>query len=312
MRFLLRSRQAPGSVTVQNRITACCLSGLLLFSVGASASRRYTENEVVKYAKTLDIEKLDPSLPSHHLDDWLRSGPPHLNSLKWRVSANCGRRAEQDEPKGRWPLCVQFFFRRGVVQGFGMVRVGTVGGGVAGLPQVEDITVSSWKEANDGASGRFFADGSSRLSDLPRLLDQIAYEAERPEVIAYAKSLDVARFDPTLSSQRLDEWFRLGPPRVEKLEWGITFGCELKVVRGREGELPLCVRVAFSRGKVSGRMLIRIGSVEKGVVGPLRVEDIVFEPRYEPGKVLNKGACALSRFPNLLDEVSSELGRITN
>jgi hypothetical protein len=39
------------------------------------------EKEAVAYVKAIDVKTLDSSLPSHRLDDWLQSGPPHIDHL---------------------------------------------------------------------------------------------------------------------------------------------------------------------------------------------------------------------------------------
>ena len=51
---------------------------LLLVPSPSSAKARYAKQLVVSYAKGLDVAKLDPTLPSRGLDQWLQSGPAHL------------------------------------------------------------------------------------------------------------------------------------------------------------------------------------------------------------------------------------------
>ncbi len=151
---------------------AWCLALILLFAIGTSAKRNYTDRDVIRYTKSLDVARLDSGLRSQRLDEWLRFGPPHLSSVQWRVDLNCSNVAPRNQPEEEWTLCVRFSFNRDGVTGFGMVRVGSVGAGVGGPAYVEHITVAfSRKTAN---KSRLISDGSSKLSDLPSLLAQMA------------------------------------------------------------------------------------------------------------------------------------------
>ena len=50
-----------------------------------SAQARYSPKTVIAYAKAIDVATLDPSLSSIRLDEWLRSGAPHLGEAIWEV-----------------------------------------------------------------------------------------------------------------------------------------------------------------------------------------------------------------------------------
>jgi hypothetical protein len=116
-------------------------------------------------------------------------------------------------------------------------------------------------------------------------------------ILERAKAIDVARLDPTLQPRGLDEWLRLGPPRLEKLDWHVNQGCDLKATGPEPAEgYPLCVRLSFSRGGVSGSSLIRVGTTKKGIEG---------EPRFEYAVVhtdLFHEVRKLSELPSLLGD----------
>jgi hypothetical protein len=104
---------------------------------------------------------------------------------------------------------------------------------------------------------------SARCHGEPPVLDEA-------RVIDYAKAIDVIRLDSSLPSRSLDEWLRLGPPRLEALQWS-NDNCELKPDYPAPPEgFPLCARIAFRRGQVGGWMLVRVGTTRDGIVEPPR------------------------------------------
>ena len=122
---------------------------------------------MVRYAKALDIAKLDSSLSHQPLDEWLRSGPPHLDSVQWAVS-DCDLKPPDDEPNLDWPLCAKGWFGRhsktGDVGGWVLVDVGTTKKGISGPPRLRTMVV--------GASPTGITSVSEKLSNLPRLLEE--------------------------------------------------------------------------------------------------------------------------------------------
>lgn len=84
--------------------------------------------KTVAYAKGLDVRTLDPTLPSRPLEEWLRRGPLGLRDIKWRLSDCSMKPIGRD--RDRYPLCVDFVFDQDKVGGVGMIRVGTLGGGL--------------------------------------------------------------------------------------------------------------------------------------------------------------------------------------
>ena len=53
---------------------ACFLAMLSLVSASfSSAQLPYTKEQVIVYAKSIDVQLLDPSLPSQRLEDWLQN-----------------------------------------------------------------------------------------------------------------------------------------------------------------------------------------------------------------------------------------------
>jgi hypothetical protein len=66
---------------------ACFLAMLpLLLASSSSAQLPYTQEQAIAYAKSIDVQTLDPSLPSQRLEEWLQSGPPHAHIWSWRVA----------------------------------------------------------------------------------------------------------------------------------------------------------------------------------------------------------------------------------
>lgn len=87
---------------------------------------------------------------------------------------------------------------------------------------------------------------------------------DEANVVAYAKAIDVAELDANLQSQPLDKWLRLGPARVEKLDWRMS-DCDLKPdYREPPAGHPLCVRLSYRRGGISGWAIITVGTTRKG------------------------------------------------
>jgi hypothetical protein len=137
------------------------LSLLAAFSFPAQVP--FTDKRVIEYAKSIDVQTLDPSLLSQRLEDWLQIGPPHAHIESWRVSDTCD--LKPDSPGADYPLCAKISFDRNGQRGIFLVQVGTNREGIAGRPQVYgNIDVFEGLFVSTG--------GAERLSDLPALLDQ--------------------------------------------------------------------------------------------------------------------------------------------
>jgi hypothetical protein len=145
---------------------ACFAATLSLLVASTSpAQLPYTEEQVIAYAKAIDVQMLDPSLPSQRLEDWLQSGPPHAHIWSWRVADTCD--LKPDDPNADYPLCAKVTFSRDGENGQFLTQVGTSRSGIVGRPQLYD-GVGVWE-------GEFVpTGGSARLSDLPVLLDRPA------------------------------------------------------------------------------------------------------------------------------------------
>jgi hypothetical protein len=135
---------------------------IVLMSVPAllNANAYYTQKQVISYAKAIDVAKLDPSLSSQPLDEWLRSGQAHIETAIWEVGG-----CDLKNPPNPAPLCVQIRLKRGNAGGWLIVKVGAYREGIKGLPRLEQIFI--------GASEGFAPDSDrlDKLSDLPLLLD---------------------------------------------------------------------------------------------------------------------------------------------
>ena len=130
-----------------------------------SAQLPYTQEQVIAYAKSIDVRMLDPALPSQRLDDWLQSGPPHAHIWSWIVADTCD--LKPDDANGDYPLCAKVTFGRDGENGQFLVQVGTSRSGIVGRPQLH-YGVGVWEGV------LVLTGGSERLSDLPTLLDQPA------------------------------------------------------------------------------------------------------------------------------------------
>lgn len=125
------------------------------------------------------------------------------------------------------------------------------------------------------------------------------------DVVAYAKKVDVAKLDPALQSQSLEEWRRAGPARVERLEWQMS-DCDLKPGDKEPlGGYPLCVRLVYQRSWVSGWIIITIGTKRKGIVEPPRFEYAVVSMRSEKGMQF-ENANKLSDLPRVMKKLLAE------
>jgi hypothetical protein len=138
---------------------------LLVLPPGVMAGKqRVTEQQITKFAKELDVAKLDSGLSSQRLDEWLRSGPAHLDSLKWEMS-DCDLKPDASNPNYVAPLCAKVLFTRGNSRGWVIITVGTFRDGIQGVPHVDHIFVES-----DSGS----VPDSNKLSDLPKLLEKVS------------------------------------------------------------------------------------------------------------------------------------------
>jgi hypothetical protein len=123
------------------------------------------EARVVGFAKTIDVTQLDLSLPSRSLDEWLRVGPPHLETLQWRKD-NCELKPDYPEPPEGYPVCARIGFRRGRVGGWILLRVGTTQHGIVEPPRFLRGTVA----VKSGDEVEY--DKAETLSELPALIDK--------------------------------------------------------------------------------------------------------------------------------------------
>jgi len=123
----------------------------------------YNDDAVVKYAKLVDVAKIDSTLSSQRLEDWLLLGPASIDELYWNISRDCDLKDPEPDGDGDSPLCVKIGFRPGNTDGFGVLRVGTLKHGASGQPAFLYLDVL-----------RPFSVGSyDELSDFPQFLDGI-------------------------------------------------------------------------------------------------------------------------------------------
>jgi len=135
---------------------------LLLVASSLHAQLSLTEEQVIEYSKSIDVNMLDPSLPSERLEDWLRSGPPRAEFLRWQSDDTCDLKPDLN---GDYPRCVRIAFERGGQGGYLLVHIGTLLKGIIGPPQLyQGIGVQEPVFVQTG--------WSERLSGLSHLLDQ--------------------------------------------------------------------------------------------------------------------------------------------
>lgn len=143
-------------------MNACVLATLSLVVASSSAQLPYTSKQIIDYAKSVDVQTLDASLPSQRLEDWLQSGPPHAQ-VRWELADTCD--LKPDDATEDYPLCAKVWVSRNGQFGYFLLQVGTHRKGIAGTPQLyDDLYV--WEDF-------WVATGASKkLSDLPTLLNQ--------------------------------------------------------------------------------------------------------------------------------------------
>lgn len=146
---------------------ACLLTVLCLVAAPSFAAQlRFTDRQVLDYAKSIDVHTLDASLPSQRLEDWLQTGPPHAR-IRWDVADTCDNKPFRNED---YPLCAKVWFSRDGEDGSFLVQVGTKHKGIDGSPQLYNGIIG-WEDG----PGWIMTDGAEKLSGLPALLDQPAY-----------------------------------------------------------------------------------------------------------------------------------------
>ena len=107
----------------------------LLITSSLHAQLPLTEEQAIEYSKSIDVKMLDPSLPSERLEDWLRSGPPHVEFLRWQSDNTCDNKPGTDLDTD-YPRCVRVVFERSGQGGFLLVHIGTLRKGIIGPPQL--------------------------------------------------------------------------------------------------------------------------------------------------------------------------------
>src|SRR5689334_4898370 len=72
--------------------------------------QRYSDDELVLYAKSIDVAKLDSTLSSRPLEEWLLRGPARIDEVYWRVKIDCDLKDPEPDTSGDYPLCVKIGF----------------------------------------------------------------------------------------------------------------------------------------------------------------------------------------------------------
>ena len=115
----------------------------------------------------------------------------------------------------------------------------------------------------------------------------------------YAKSGHVQMLDPSLPSQRLEDWLQSGPPHAHIWHWIVADTCDLKP-DDSDVDYPLCAKVRFGRKGENGEFLVQVGTNRSGIVGAPKLYDGVGV--YEAVFVRTGGSERLADLPALLDQ----------
>jgi hypothetical protein len=179
---------------------------LIAATLSAAQGQSYSDDAVLKYAKSIDVAKLDSTLSSQRLEDWLLRGPAKIDELYWNISQDCDLKDPEPDADGDFPLCVKVGFRRGNTRGFGVLRVGTLKRGVNGQPAFLYLDVI-----------RPFSVGSyDKLSDFPRLLDGIP-QSGTVCVLPIAPELETKGLRLRIDKQQELPWPHNQPMKIEAL-----------------------------------------------------------------------------------------------
>jgi hypothetical protein len=131
------------------------------------------------------------------------------------------------------------------------------------------------------------------------------------EEVAFAKAIDVRQLDPSLSSQRLEDWLGSGFLHASNIEWN---GLRCNIKEGqygatRDAEGRLCATVSFQRGNATAR--INVATSGRGAGGPVKLtylevqdkDDGLLTPVPVDGNMEKASdSNRLSDLPRLLDE----------
>jgi hypothetical protein len=88
------------------------------------------------------VDRLDSTLPSRRLDDWLLDGPARGQEIRWRRT-ECGLKQVGDQPPGGYPLCVDFIFEQSGVSVWGSIVAGTIAEGIQGSPRFMNARIQT-------------------------------------------------------------------------------------------------------------------------------------------------------------------------
>ncbi len=137
---------------------------------------------------------------------------------------------------------------------------------------------------------------------LPALISSFSI-AQRPytepQVIAYAKNIDVKTLDASLPSQRLEDWLENGPPHAN-IRWDVSDTCDNHPYK--DEDYPLCAKIWFSRNGEAGSFLVEVGTRHKGIGGVPQLHYGIIGWEDGPGWIMTGGAEKLSGLTALLDQ----------
>lgn len=140
------------------------------------------------------------------------------------------------------------------------------------------------------------------LALIPLLIGascQAQHAYSQQQVITYAKSVDAHTLDPTLPSQKLEDWLQSGPPHAH-IQWEVSDTCDNHPEPGYD--FPLCAKVWFSRNGQAGSLLIQVGTNKKGIDGLPQLYNPILGWEDGGGWIITGEAEHLSGLPALLDQ----------
>jgi hypothetical protein len=126
--------------------------------------------------------------------------------------------------------------------------------------------------------------------------------AEREmDAVEYAKSIDVAELDSSLSSRPLADWLRAGPAKGSEVRWRSS-DCGIKPGRSEPPDgYPVCVDFLFEvPDHVSVWGMLQVGTLRNGLTGKPQFRDALLDTPELNSKGKGRRVTKLSELPALV------------
>src|ERR1051325_4868454 len=121
------------------------------------------------------------------------------------------------------------------------------------------------------------------------------------DVVRYAKQIDVAVLDRSLSSQSLERWLASARLRLRGVQWS-RGDCGLRPSEpSSKRDYPLCARIDFREPQAWGWISLKIGTVRTGIGGRPELQHCVVKSTGPPPLGAFHEVKKLSDLPAALD-----------